>query len=60
VTVDSRIGEPGSANIYFEESPSAGDGSYLDDFTKTSATWFRTVERIEPQIIKTSDTREDQ
>jgi len=60
VTVDGRSGVPGAANIYFEESPSAGDGSYLDHFTKTSTTWFRTVEEIEPQIIKTSDTREDQ
>lgn len=59
VTIDKRGGEHGTANIYFEEAPAARDGHYLDHFTGTSKTWFRSVERIEPQVIKTSDTRAD-
>ncbi|MFP6676810.1 MAG: hypothetical protein VB878_17130 [Pirellulaceae bacterium] len=41
--------------IYFEESPSAGDGHYLDHFAKTSKTWFRTTEKIEPTLIQVDD-----
>lgn len=60
VTVDRQGGEFGSANIYFEEGPAAGDGHYLDHFTNTSKTWFRTTEEIEAQLIETSDVRDEE
>jgi hypothetical protein len=59
VTIDTRLGDNGTANIIFEESPSAGDGHYLDHFTNTSKTWFRSVEKIEPHELTTSDVREE-
>jgi uncharacterized GH25 family protein len=59
VTIDNQVGEHGSADIYFEHAPSAGDGHYLDHFTKTSKTWFRTVEKIEPKLVKTADVGAD-
>lgn len=59
VTIDKQGGGHGTANIIFEEAPLARDGHYMDHFTGTSKTWFRTVEKIEPQVIKTSDTRAD-
>jgi len=42
-------------NIYFEESPSAGDGYYLDSFK--IETWVRTFEDIQPQLITTTEKR---
>lgn len=60
ITIDTRLGDNGAANIIFEESPSAGDGYYLDHFTETSKTWFRSVEKIDPQPLATSVVREDQ
>jgi hypothetical protein len=60
VTMDTRVGKHGAANIYFEDSPSAGDGHYLDHFATTSKTWFRSVERIEPQLLETSDIRQQE
>jgi hypothetical protein len=59
VTIDTRLGDYGAANIVFEESPSVGDGHYLDHFTNTSKTWFRSVEKIEPQSLATSDVQEE-
>jgi hypothetical protein len=56
VTIDKQNG---ATNIYFEGAPAAGDGRYLDHFTKTSKTWFRTVEKIKPELIQTSDVRKD-
>jgi hypothetical protein len=58
VTVEGEGGEYGSAKIYFEEGPSAGDGHYLDHFTGSSKTWFRTLERIEARLIPTSELRD--
>jgi hypothetical protein len=60
VTIDDQNGKHGMANIYFEEAPSAGDGHYLDHFTGTSSTWFRSVEQIEPRLLATSDVRGEQ
>ena len=58
ITIAGKPGQHGSANIYFEEGPAAGDGHYMDHFTGSSKTWFRTVEQIEPKLIKTADTKE--
>jgi hypothetical protein len=57
VVIDRQRGEHGTADIIFEESPAAGDGSYLDHFLGTSKTWFRTVERIKPLRIDSTETR---
>lgn len=59
VTIDKQSGEHGTVNIIFEEAPSARDGHYLDHFTGTSKTWFRSVEKIEPKLIRTADIRAD-
>jgi hypothetical protein len=60
VVIDQKSGGHGAANVYFEEPPAAGDGHYLDHFTGTSKTWFRSVEQIEPRLIPTADVREGQ
>jgi hypothetical protein len=59
VTIDKQPGTHGATKIYFEEGPAAGDGSYLDHFTTTSKTWFRSVKQIEPRLIETQDVREE-
>ncbi len=43
------------ANIYFEESPSPGDGHYLEHFLGTSKTWVRTLAEPEPELIATNE-----
>jgi hypothetical protein len=58
VTTDHSGVAHGKALIYFEESPSAGDGHYLDHFAKTSTTWFRTTEKIKPELIQVDDIRQ--
>lgn len=58
VTIDNQSGEHGVTRIYFEEAPAAGDGHYLDHFSGTSKTWFRSVEQIDPKLLKTSDISE--
>jgi uncharacterized GH25 family protein len=55
VTIDAKQGEHGTANLYFEGGPGAGDGHYLDHFTETGKTWIRTVEEPKPQAIKTHE-----
>jgi hypothetical protein len=57
VTIDNQGGR--TANIIFEEAPSAGDGHYMDHFAGTSKTWFRSLEQIEPKLIRTSDIRKE-
>jgi uncharacterized GH25 family protein len=59
VTTNNSGDAHGKALIYFEESPSAGDGHYLDHFAKTSKTWFRTVENIKPQLMPVEDIRQN-
>lgn len=54
----SGKGDAAIANIYFEESAAAGDGSYLDHFNKTSKTYFRTVEKISPKELAIDDVKE--
>lgn len=57
VTLDRGDGPRGRVNIYFEEAPAVGDGSYLDPFLDTSETWFRTVEQIEPKPLALAEKR---
>lgn len=50
VTVDTKTGEHGTTNIYFEGGPGPGDGQYLDPFIKRGKTWIRTAEK--PKALK--------
>jgi len=52
-----RRGVGGAVNVYFEESASAGDGSYLDHFTETNKTYFRTVDKVAPKDLKLKDVK---
>ena len=58
VTIDRSSPAEANANIYFEESPSVGDGYYLDPFVKAKTTWIRTVERQKPELLPTREKRE--
>lgn len=51
VKIDQKAGAHGTAQIFFEHSPSAGDGHYLDPFLETKTTWIRTVSDIQPKPI---------
>ena len=57
VTLDPKTGEQGTANIYFEGGPSAGDGQYLDPFFQRGTTWIRTVDAIEPARLKVTEVK---
>ncbi|MEO1614668.1 MAG: hypothetical protein AAFV88_02390, partial [Planctomycetota bacterium] len=56
VSVD-RAPEMRGTNIYFEETPKAGDGHYLDHFLGKSDVWIRTVERPAPKPIKAEEVK---
>jgi hypothetical protein len=58
VTIDTKTGEHGIANIYFEGGPGAGDGQYLDPFVERGTTWIRTLGQSEPTKLKVEDTKE--
>ncbi len=47
------------ANVYFEESPRAGDGHYLDHFLGSSDVWIRTLEKPDPNPVKASEITRD-
>lgn len=51
VSVDPKVGEYGTTNIYFEEGPAPGDGQYLDPFVKAGKTWIRTVNDVKPKLL---------
>lgn len=51
VAVDSKSGEHGTTNIYFEEGPAPGDGQYLDPFVKAGKSWIRTVKDVKPKPL---------
>lgn len=59
VTVDAKSGDYGTANVYFEGGPGAGDGQYLDRFIKNGKTWIRTLVASEPVELKVEDTKKD-
>ncbi len=43
VEIESKEGEHGQMNLYFEEAPRPGDGGYLDPFIARSESWLRTA-----------------
>jgi hypothetical protein len=58
VTIDSKSGEHGTTNIYFEGGPGAGDGQYLDPFVERGTTWIRTLGESKPTELKVQDTKQ--
>lgn len=45
------------ANLYFEESPQPGDGSYLDHFLGKSDVWVRTIEDPSPAPVRATEVK---
>ena len=58
VVVDSR-GDGRVANIYFEESPNPGDGSYMDHFLGKEKTWIRTLTEPDPEPLNAKEVKKD-
>ena len=58
VVVDSR-GDGRVANIYFEESPNPGDGSYMDHFLGKEKTWIRTLSQPDPEPLNAKEAKKD-
>ena len=58
VSGDTEEGEH-VANIYFEESPAAGDGHYLNHFLGSSDVWIRTLENPTAAPMKASEVKKD-
>lgn len=52
VVDEGATGDNQMANVYFEESPSPGDGHYMDHFLGTSDLWVRTLEDPAPKALK--------
>jgi hypothetical protein len=50
LAIDSKAGEHGTMNLYFEEGPRPGDGFYLDPFIQRGQAWLRLAgaEKAEP------------
>ena len=44
-------------HVYFEESPRAGDGFYLDPFIERGTTWIRTMEAAKPAKLPVAETK---
>lgn len=59
VTIDTKSGEHGTTNIYFEGGPGPGTGEYLDPFVEHGTTWIRTLGQSEPTVLKVEDTKKD-
>lgn len=57
LAVDRKAKDGPVANLYFEESARAGDGTYLDPFVERGALWVRTVERPEPLELPLKEVR---
>jgi len=59
VTVDDKVGNQGTVNVYFEHAAAAGDGEYLDRFAKNGKTWIRTITDPKPKLIPMKDISKD-
>jgi len=58
VVIDTGGGEKEFAHIYFEESPSPGDGSYTDHFLGKADVWVRTLEQPAPDAVKAVEVKQ--
>ena len=59
VTIDSKTGENGTTNIYFEGGAGPGDGQYLDPFVERGSTWIRTLPDGKATKIEVADTKDE-
>ena len=57
VTIDSKSGDHGTTNVYFEGGAGPGDGQYNDPFVKRGKTWIQTLDSEKPAEIKMADTK---
>ena len=57
VVID-RHGDGRVANIYFEESPHPGDGSYLEHFLGKEKTWIRTLADPDPDPLNAKEAKQ--
>jgi hypothetical protein len=58
VAVAPKPGEHGTVHVYFEETPAARDGHYLDPFVKQNRTVVRTLDNLEGREMELSETKE--
>lgn len=58
VSAESKPGEHGVTNVYFEEGPRVGDGFYLDPFIERGTTWIRTAAAPQPREIEMQEKKE--
>ncbi len=58
ISVDREPAESAGTNIYFEESPQPGDGSYMDHFLGKSDVWIRTIEEPDPAPIQAEEVKQ--
>ena len=56
VSIDSKTGEHGTVNVYFEHSAAPGDGKYLDPFVERGTTWIRTAATGKATPLKLEET----
>ncbi|QEG41008.1 Nickel uptake substrate-specific transmembrane region [Roseimaritima ulvae] len=57
VSVDREPEHSAGSNIYFEEAPRPGDGSYLDHFLRKSDVWIRTIEQPAPDPVRAEEVQ---
>ncbi len=53
INVDTKSGDQGTTNLFFEEGPRPGTGKYLDPFIERGTTWVHTVKK-KPMPLKMS------
>lgn len=58
ISVDREPEGRTGTNLYFEEVPEPGDGSYLDHFLGKSDVWIRTIEQPTPDPIQADEVKE--
>ncbi|QEF99285.1 Nickel uptake substrate-specific transmembrane region [Stieleria maiorica] len=58
ISVDRNPGDQSGTNIYFEEAPKPGDGSYLDHFLGKSDVWVRTIDRPAPDAVQAEEVKQ--
>ncbi|WP_236618248.1 hypothetical protein [Rhodopirellula europaea] len=58
ISVDREPAKNVGTNIYFEEAPHPGDGSYLNHFLGKSDVWIRTIEHPNPTPIRAVEMKQ--
>lgn len=59
IAVSQLKDQKSEINIYFEESPRPGDGSYLDHFLGKSKLWVRTLKDPNPKSLDAKEVKEN-